>query len=79
VSALLELCPPGIQQPFLQHSLRQQFQGDVDAAANWLLEVSPGQLAREQDAWAAQQQQHEAARREEEHARRMAKKQIVDK
>lgn len=79
VGPLLELCPAGISGQFVQHCLQHSLQGDMQAAANWLLESDPAQLLRQQQAWEREAEQRELQRQEAERQKRQQKKAIVEK
>jgi hypothetical protein len=77
LAPLLPLCPASISQQYLACMLQQSFRGDVQAAADWLLEC-PDLLAR-QEAWQEQQQEEQQRRQQEQEERRQTKKQLVER
>lgn len=77
LSLLLALSPPGVSQQFLVHLLKRTFRGDIEAAADWLLE-QPDVLA-EQQCWEDEQRELSEQHKQEEEMRRQTKKQIVDR
>jgi hypothetical protein len=77
LSPLLALCPASISPQYLAFMLQHSFRGDVQAAADWLLEC-PDLLAR-QEAWQEQQQEEQQRRQQEQEERRQTKKQLVDR
>eukprot|EP00882_Tetradesmus_deserticola_P031812 GHRQ01035985.1.p1 GENE.GHRQ01035985.1~~GHRQ01035985.1.p1 ORF type:complete len:257 (+),score=90.00 GHRQ01035985.1:364-1134(+) len=77
LSALLALCPTSISQPFLAYTLQHSFRGDMQAAADWLLEC-PDLLAR-QEGWQEEQQAEQQRWHQEQEQRRQSRKQIVQR
>jgi hypothetical protein len=77
LSPLLALCPASISQQFLAYMLQSSFRGDMQAAADWLLEC-PDVLAR-QESWQQQQEEQRQRQHQEQEERRQTKKQIVDR
>jgi hypothetical protein len=77
LAPLLALCPASISQQYLACMLQQSFRGDMQAAADWLLEC-PDLLAR-QEAWQEQQQEEQQRRQQEQEERRQTKKQLVER
>ncbi|WIA29436.1 hypothetical protein OEZ86_011938 [Tetradesmus obliquus] len=77
LSPLLDLCPASISQDFLACMLQSSFRGDVQAAADWLLEC-PDLLAQ-QESWQQQQEEQQQRRQQEQEALRKTKKQIVER
>jgi hypothetical protein len=77
LSPLLALCPASISQQYLAYMLQQSFMGDMQAAADWLLE-NPDLLGR-QEAWQEQQQEEQQRKHQEQEERRQTKRQLVER